>query len=53
MTQMATNYPVTLEELQQIQGVGWDRVRPRNFGQPFYDLIKRYCEENDIQRTDI
>ena len=51
LTQMATNYPVTLEELQQIQGVGQGKAK--KFGQPFIDLIKRYCEENDIQRTDM
>lgn len=51
MTQMATNYPVTIDELQQIQGVGQGKAR--KFGQPFVDLIKRYCDENDIQRTDM
>ncbi len=37
MTQMATNYPVTLEELPQIQGVGQGKAK--KFGQPFVDLI--------------
>lgn len=51
LTQMATNYPVTMEELQQIQGVGQGKAK--KYGQPFLDLIKKYCEENDVKRTDI
>lgn len=48
--QMATVYPVTLEELQQIQGVGAGKAR--KFGKSFIDLIKAYCEENEIERLD-
>lgn len=51
ISQMATAYPVTLEELQQIQGVGQGKAR--KFGKPFIELIKRYCDENDIQREDM
>lgn len=51
LSQMATNFPVTLEELQQIQGVGMGKAR--KFGKPFVELIKKYCEENDIQRADM
>ncbi|MBM6991742.1 MAG: DNA helicase RecQ [Prevotella sp.] len=51
LTLMATNYPVTMDELLQIQGVGQGKAR--KFGQPFLELIKEYCEENDIQRTDM
>jgi len=51
LTQMATYYPVTLDELQQIQGVGSGKAN--KFGKPFVELVKRYCEENDICRTDM
>jgi len=45
---MAIQYPVTLEEMQQIVGVGIGKSR--KYGQPFCDLIKEYVEENDIMR---
>ena len=47
--QMATDYPVTLEELKNIQGVGDGKTR-QPYAKDFVDLIKRYCEENDIER---
>lgn len=51
LTMMATNYPVCMSELLQIPGVGQGKAK--KFGEEFIDLIKRYCEENDIQRTDM
>ena len=50
LEQMATMYPVTLEELQNIQGVGQGKAR--RYGQPFIEQIKAYCEENDIIRPE-
>ena len=51
--QMATYYPVTLEELKNIQGVGDGKTR-QPYAKEFVELIKRYCEENDIERqTDL
>ena len=47
--QMATDYPITLEELKSIQGVGDGKTR-QPYAKEFVDLIKRYCEENDIAR---
>ncbi len=47
--QMATDYPVTLEELKNIQGVGEGKVR-QPYAKEFVSLIKKYCEENDIVR---
>ncbi|MBP3258120.1 MAG: DNA helicase RecQ [Bacteroidales bacterium] len=47
--QMATDYPITLEELKNIQGVGEGKVR-QPYAKEFVDLIKRYCEENEIVR---
>ena len=50
LDQMATDYPVTLEELQNIQGVG--KGKAMRYGKPFCDLIKVYCEENEIERPE-
>ena len=47
--QMATDYPVTVEELKSIQGVGEGKVR-QPYVKDFLELIKRYCNENDIVR---
>ncbi len=47
---MATSYPVTLEELQNIPGVGSGKAK--RYGQEFIDLIKRHVEENDIIRPE-
>ena len=48
--QMATAYPTSIEELQQIQGVGAGKAK--KFGKTFCDLIKKYCEENEIERPE-
>ena len=50
LEQMATMYPVTLAELQNVQGVGVGKAR--RYGQAFCDLIKRHCEENSIERPE-
>ncbi len=47
---MATTYPVTLEELQNIPGVGAGKAK--RYGQEFCQLIKRHCEENEIERPE-
>ena len=47
--QMATDYPMTLEELKNIQGVGEGKVK-QPYAKAFVDLIKQYCEENEIVR---
>ena len=49
LEQMATDYPVTLDELKNIQGVGEGKVK-QPYAKEFVDLIKRYCDENDITR---
>lgn len=49
LEQMATDYPVTLEELKNIQGVGDGKTR-QPYAKEFVDLIKRYCEEHEIER---
>jgi ATP-dependent DNA helicase RecQ len=45
---MAIQYPVTLEEMQNIAGVGTGKAQ--KFGQKFIDLIKNYVDEKDIIR---
>ena len=45
---MATQYPVTLQELQNISGVGMGKAQ--KFGKEFVELIKKYVEENEIIR---
>ncbi len=49
LEQMATDYPVTLDELRNIQGVGEGKVK-QPYAADFVKLIKRYCKENDIVR---
>ena len=49
LDQMATDYPVSLEELKNIQGVGEGKVK-QPYAKEFVELIKRYCDENDIVR---
>ena len=45
---MTTLYPITPEEMQNIPGVGVGKAK--RYGKEFCELIKRYCEENDITR---
>lgn len=45
---MAIQYPITVEELKQITGVGTGKAQ--KYGKPFLDLIKEYVEENEIIR---
>jgi len=47
---MATTYPVTLEELQNIPGVGAGKAK--RYGQEFVTLIKKHVEENEIERPE-
>ncbi|MFL0078823.1 DNA helicase RecQ [Tenacibaculum maritimum] len=47
---MALKYPMTLEELSKVHGVGEGKAR--KFGKDFIKLITAYVEENDIIRPD-
>ena len=48
---MATTYPINLDELQKIPGVGAGG-KAKRYGDEFIDLIKRHVEENEIERPD-
>ena len=50
LEQMATVYPVTMDELMNIQGVGVGKAH--RYGKEFIALIKRHCEENEIERPE-
>lgn len=45
---MAIQYPITMDELRQITGVGAGKAL--KYGKPFLDLMKTYVEENEIIR---
>jgi ATP-dependent DNA helicase RecQ len=45
---MALKYPITIEELHNIHGVGEGKAK--RYGDDFVDLIKRYVDENEIDR---
>ncbi len=47
---MATTYPITIEELQNIPGVGAGKAK--RYGDEFIQLIKRHVEENEIERPE-
>lgn len=47
---MASNYPINLEELQNMPGVGQGKAK--RFGVEFTELIKKHVDENDIDRPD-
>jgi ATP-dependent DNA helicase RecQ len=48
LDEMCTHYPISIDELKQIQGVGSGKAS--KFGLPFIELIKKYVDENDIDR---
>lgn len=47
---MATTYPITIEELQNIPGVGEGKAR--RYGEEFIKIIKAYVDENEIERPE-
>ena len=47
---MATTYPITLDELQNIPGVGAGKAK--RYGKEFIELIKKHVEENEIERPE-
>ncbi|MCC6410969.1 MAG: ATP-dependent DNA helicase RecQ [Saprospiraceae bacterium] len=52
LEEMATQYPISMEDMTKIQGVSLGKAQ--KFAQPFLDMIAKYVEANDIERpTDI
>ncbi|KOH43844.1 DNA helicase RecQ [Sunxiuqinia dokdonensis] len=49
LSDMSIQYPVSLDELKFIQGVGEGKAR--RYGKEFVELIKTYVEENEIERA--
>ncbi|HMM01582.1 MULTISPECIES: DNA helicase RecQ [unclassified Dysgonomonas] len=47
---MATIYPITMEELQNIPGVGAGKAK--RYGAEFLQIIKKHVEENEIERPE-
>ena len=47
---MATTYPITIEELQNMPGVGAGKAK--RYGKEFVELIKKHVEENEIERPE-
>ncbi|MDE5626400.1 MAG: HRDC domain-containing protein, partial [Candidatus Amulumruptor sp.] len=47
---MATTYPITVEELANISGVGAGKAK--RYGKEFVDVIRRHVEDNDIERPE-
>ena len=50
LSDMSIQYPITSEELQKIQGVGQGKAT--RYGKEFISLIKKYVEENEIERPE-
>lgn len=50
LEQMAVMYPINLEELQNIPGVGVGKAK--RYGKEFCELIERHCTANDIERPE-
>jgi ATP-dependent DNA helicase RecQ len=48
LEEMSIQYPITMEELTKISGVGAGKAA--KYGKPFIDLIKKYVEDNEIER---
>lgn len=48
LEEMSIQYPITMDEMTKISGVGSGKAI--KYGKPFVELIKKYVEENDIER---
>ncbi len=48
LEEMATQYPMSMEDMSKIVGVSLGKAQ--KYAQPFLELIKQYCEQNEIER---
>ena len=47
---MATTYPINMDELQNVPGVGAGKAK--RYGEDFLSLIRKHVEENEIERPE-
>ncbi|MCB0647591.1 MAG: ATP-dependent DNA helicase RecQ [Saprospiraceae bacterium] len=50
LQEMATFYPISIQDLQAISGISQGKAI--KFGKPFIEMIKKYVEDNEIERTE-
>lgn len=50
LQEMATFYPISVQDLQAISGISQGKAL--KFGKPFIEMIKKYVEDNEIERTE-
>lgn len=50
LEQMATMFPVNMQELQNVQGVGVGKAK--RYGKEFCQMIEQYCADNEIERPE-
>lgn len=50
LSEMATHYPTSFDELKQLPGVGDGKAN--KFGAPFISLIQQYVDDNNIEKTE-
>ncbi len=48
LEEMATSYPLSMEDMAKIQGVSLGKAQ--RYAQPFIEMIVKHCEENEIER---
>jgi ATP-dependent DNA helicase RecQ len=48
LEEMATQYPMSMEDMSKIVGVSLGKAQ--KYAQPFLELIRQYCEQNEIER---
>ncbi len=50
LEEMSFKYPVNMDELSKITGV--NKSKAMKFGKPYLEMISKYVEENNIERTE-
>jgi len=50
LEEMAFKYPITIDEMSKVSGV--NKNKAMKFGKPFIELIKKYVEDNNIERSE-
>lgn len=50
LEEMSSKYPTSMDELAKISGV--NKGKATKFGKPYIELISKYVQENDIEKTE-